>query len=311
MNLTEKRAKLDELNKQLEDCLMNYKNANEDKFNLSKALDNTLEVTIDINSFGSVEKRNDAGLSASDLDMAAENFLQKERCRAEANLIKARITYKVHSGIKLSKNEKRYLSAWMEKATQTGALLPHADILVPEQPSTMSLAEALSPEDFYALNSLPRVSIEKEQREAIALNDLVLELGNFVDPETVRKVELGLLEENLKKEWELADDFRLVGSRNKEIDLVMKQMEELTWRVSSMLDKRDKHYIEDMVFVDRGLDAFDNAFLDTDKESFSAFFDEANDYDNRVTLLESWMCRKDEEVRKRVNLPTPELAKSD
>lgn len=311
MNLTEKRAKLDELNKQLEDCLMNYKNANEDKFNLSKALDNTLEVTIDINSFGSVEKRNDAGLSASDLDMAAENFLQKERCRAEANLIKARITYKVHSGIKLSKNEKRYLSAWMEKATQTGALLPHADILVPEQPSTMSLAEALSPEDFYALNSLPRVSIEKEQREAIALNDLVLELGNFVDPETVRKVELGLLEENLKKEWELADDFRLVGSRNKEIDLVMKQMEELTWRVSSMLDKRDKQYIEDMVFVDRGLDAFDNAFLDTDKESFSAFFDEANDYDNRVTLLESWMCRKDEEVRKRVNLPTPELAKSD
>lgn len=103
----------------------------------------------------------------------------------------------------------------------------------------------------------------------------------------------------------------MVGSRNKEIDLVMKQMEELTWRVSSMIDQRDKQYIEDMVFVNRGLDAFDNAFLDMDKESFSAFFDEANNFDSRVSLLENWICRKDEEVRQRVNLPTPELAKSD
>lgn len=162
MPKAEKDAKLAELNKKLEDCLLNYKNANEDKFNLSKALDNTLEVTIDINSFGSVEKRNDVGLSASDLDMAAEKFLKKERCRAEANLIKARITYKVHSEIPLSKIEKQYLRAWMEKATKTEALLPHADILVPEQSSTMSLAEALSPEDFYALNSLHRVSIDED-----------------------------------------------------------------------------------------------------------------------------------------------------
>ena len=59
-----------------------------------------------------------------------------------------------------------------------------------------------------------------------------------------------------------------------------------------------------MVFVDRGLDAFDNAFLEIDRESFSTFFDEANDFDSRVNLLENWMCRKDEEVRNRVTLPT-------
>jgi hypothetical protein len=43
-----------ELNKQLEDCLLNYKNSIEDKFNLSKALDNHLEVNIDVGSLSSV-----------------------------------------------------------------------------------------------------------------------------------------------------------------------------------------------------------------------------------------------------------------
>ena len=108
--------------------------------------------------------------------------------------------------------------------------------MVPSQPTRLSLAEALSPEDVYALNSLPRVHIDDEQKRAIALNDLLLELSHFVDGETVRKVELGLLENQLRADWQFSDDFRLVDRRNKEIDLVMKQMEELTWRVSSMLD---------------------------------------------------------------------------
>lgn len=47
----------------------------------------------------------------------------------------------------------------MDKSSQTEALLPQADLLVPEEPSNLSLAEALSAEDFYALNSLSRVSI--------------------------------------------------------------------------------------------------------------------------------------------------------
>jgi hypothetical protein len=48
--------------------------------------------------------------------MAPEIFLQKQRCRAEANLIKARIVYKMHSDVPLSDSEKKYMSAWIEKA---------------------------------------------------------------------------------------------------------------------------------------------------------------------------------------------------
>lgn len=49
-----RQAKIDELKRQLEDILVNYKRANEDHFNLSKALDNSVEVTIDISEFSPV-----------------------------------------------------------------------------------------------------------------------------------------------------------------------------------------------------------------------------------------------------------------
>ena len=48
-----------------------------------------------------------------------------------------------------------------------------------------------------------------------------------------------------------------------------------------------------------------------DKESFNNFFDEANNFDSRQILLENWLSRKGEEIKNRVNLPSPELAKSD
>ena len=95
-------AIMDDLKKKLEDCLLNYKRSNEDAFNLSKALDNTVEVTIDISTLSAVQKRNHLGLGPVDLDMAPEHFLKKQRCRAEANLIKGRIAYKVHQDIELS-----------------------------------------------------------------------------------------------------------------------------------------------------------------------------------------------------------------
>ncbi len=109
----------------------------------------------------------------------------------------------------------------------------------------------------------------------------------------------------------LNDDFKLVAKRNKEIDLVMREMEEVSWRAAGMFNQHEKQYLEDITFFDRGLDYFDNAFLDIDKKSFSEFFDTANSYDNRMTLLENWLCRKDEEIKKRVNLPTVNNAKSD
>ena len=69
------------------------------------------------------------------------------------------------------------------------------------------------------------------------MNDLVLELSHFIDPEMIRKVEVGLLEANLRRKWQLSEDFNLIERRNKEIDLVMHEMEEVSWRAADMFDQ--------------------------------------------------------------------------
>lgn len=66
-----------------------------------------------------------------------------------------------------------------------------------------------------------------------------------------------------------------------------------------------------MLNVGRGLDMFDQAFLDQDEKSFQEFLEKANFSDKRNSLVESWMLRKEKELKQRVNLPTPDLAKSD
>jgi len=65
-----------------------------------------------------------------------------------------------------------------------------------------------------------------------ALNDLVLEMSHLVDQDTVRKIELTLLENQLKKDWDLRDEFKLANPRNKEADLALKEIEEMAWRLS-------------------------------------------------------------------------------
>ena len=61
----------------------------------------------------------------------------------------------------------------------------------------------------------------------------MLELANFIDSDTVRAIEYSFLEDSLKKDWQLSDDFRLVERRNKEIGLVLQETEEMTWRAAS------------------------------------------------------------------------------
>jgi hypothetical protein len=66
-----------------------------------------------------------------------------------------------------------------------------------------------------------------------------------------------------------------------------------------------------MLWVGRGVDKFDKVFLELDRKSFDHFFNIANSFDNRTTLLENWICRKEEEYKRRVNLPTKALNNSD
>ena len=185
---------------------------------------NSLEVSIDLESLKALQDKSLG--SSTDSDLTDREFLDLERRRAETLLIKSRIVYKLDKDVALSDSEKSYLSEWIKQSSEMNCLLPSNETMLPETPSSIML-KALSPDDFYALNSIPKVEFDRKTHGNYALNDLIVEVANFLDGDTVRKVELSVLESNLKKRWNLAEGFRLVESRNKEIDLTLKEMEEV------------------------------------------------------------------------------------
>ena len=91
---------------------------------------------------------------------------------------------------------------------------------------------ALQADELYALNSLPKVEIDRQSSGHFALNDLCVELASVLDWQTVRDIELTVLQDKIRHEWDLSQEFRLTKRRNKEIDFVLQEYEELAWRVS-------------------------------------------------------------------------------
>ena len=86
-------------------------------------------------------------------------------------------------------------------------MLNHRDVLLAKNYSLTKLGDALSAEDIFALNQIPNVEINRKQHTNFSVNDLVLELGHFLDEEVVNRVELQVLSERIKKEWELPESF--------------------------------------------------------------------------------------------------------
>lgn len=49
-------------------------------------------------------------------------------------------------------------------------------------------------------------------------------------------------------------------SRNKEIDIVLNELEEVVWRMSGMFSDKDYENIKKMISVDRNKDSFDKEY---------------------------------------------------
>ena len=182
--------------------------------------------------------------------------------------------------------------------------------MVPNSPSSIKISN-LSPNDIYALNCIPKVHLDQKKHGDYALNDLVLEMSHLVERSTVRNIDLGILEDSLKTEWDLGQNFSLIDKRNKEVGMVMQEFEEIAWRSQGVFSEKEYQSIKDMLSIDRNWKAFDKEFYAQDMASLEHFFNEANNYDDRMKLLENWICRKELEYKNRVNLPTAELKDTD
>jgi hypothetical protein len=61
--------------------------------------------------------------------------------------------------------------------------------MLPSAPSKLSIGTALSAEDIFALNQVPLVDITRKDHSNYAINDLILEMGHFLDEEIVNRIE--------------------------------------------------------------------------------------------------------------------------
>lgn len=122
------------------------------------------------------------------------------------------------------------------------------------------------------MNSVPGVEFKRESHGEYALNDIVVELSHFLDNDVLRNVEFTCLENTLRSEWELNDDFKLVDTVNKEAVLVSQELEEKTWREAGKFTENDISSLKEVISVKR-LDQgkFEEAFYDLDMQSLDRF----------------------------------------
>jgi hypothetical protein len=99
---------------------------------------------------------------------------------------------------------------------------------------------------------------------------------------------------------------------NKEAVLVMQELEETAWKEAGRFDDSDLTNIKEVISVKRrNHDKFDQAFYELDMKSLEEFVNKINSSEDRIDLVENWIVRKEQELTSRVNLPSPDLAKSD
>ena len=161
------------------------------------------------------------------------------------------------------------------------------------------------------LNQIPNVEFIRETHGNYALNDIVLELSHFLDDEVINRVEMEVLSSKLSQDWGLPKDFKIIETRNKEIGMVLNELEEVAWRMSGMFDQKDMETLETMFSINRNKDFFDKQYYKSDMQSMKEFLHQTNSCDNRAKLLEDWVSRKELEIKARIVLPPNSFKKSD
>ena len=98
-----------------------------------------------------------------------------------------------------------------------------------------------------------------------------MELSHFLDDEVINRVEMEVLSSKLSQDWGLPKDFKIIETRNKEIGMVLNELEEVAWRMSGMFDQKDMDTLETMFSINRNKDFFDKQYYKSDMQSMKEF----------------------------------------
>jgi hypothetical protein len=145
-------------------------------------------------------------------------------------------------------------------------MLDTKDSMVPSRYTNLKVID-MSSHDLYALNTISNVNIDSAKQAGFSINDICLELSHFLDDDTLDRVELDLHSAQLQNNWGLPKDFKLVETRNKEISMVVNQIEELAWRIAGAFSDEERSSIKEMFSVGRNKDSFDKFYYENDIKS--------------------------------------------
>jgi hypothetical protein len=231
----------------------------------------------------------------------SEEYLRRKRLKSESTLIKARILYKLHNDTALSSNETAYLKLWMEDLSHA-SLTNTSSTLVRNKLTNLKIVD-LPESDTKTFESLHGVSISNSEKDFSA-NELLLELSNFIDEETIKNFELRIKEKEELSGWGVSADSssfsKLIPNyRNKEITLANRHIEEYLWRKSGHLtdSEIDQFWNLYKFKVDKSVRG--QALLALDKANFLEFLQEANKHDDRLKFIASWYRKKEEDNKTR------------
>jgi len=203
------------------------------------------------------ENNYDRNAEVYSTDISDEYFLLKRRREAEANFIKTKIIHKLHKDAPLSKSETKYLKEWNTQISDS-KYFNIDKCMVPAEPCSYTIGN-LGREDNQHLNSVPLVNVKGLEKYAI--NDLILELNHFLDKNTIETIEKEVFVEGLKQEWDLPKDLMLSETRNKEIDLVLGQVEENSYRHAGKFDQQEMEGLNKMFETNKKEKIFDKTWV--------------------------------------------------
>ncbi|KRX10428.1 hypothetical protein PPERSA_10527 [Pseudocohnilembus persalinus] len=281
------------------------KNINEELLDELKSLDDNskedvllqgpsrkfVEVKLDINTFIQDKKGNNYNRYQDqdflDAQGDVQQALQTKRFRAEQQLIKTRILYKLQNEIKLSQNETKYAQAWSQGKLQDNEF-------------TYRSIKTLSEKDQNTLKQLKFSDLT--QFEDFPLSDIILEFSQLFNSNLIKDIDFQITQEQLKTEWNVNTQLLNSLQINNSTNYLVQEAENLAWQEGQVLTENDQQDILDMMAILQDKTPNQRKKLEIDQEQDREALDQFNQLNSRLPLIEKYLELREKENNKKVDV---------
>ena len=243
-------------------------------------------------------------------------YLDFKRRKAESNLIKNRILYKLHRNVELSPLEKEYLAVYKENL-QTATVLQAGKVMVPRQTTALTVKK-LSDKDLALFAGLHKVDVKllRDKFSHYSANELAFELNHFIDDFLPSRVEFAVIEKKALNDWGVQPDPSCKSKlkplwNNKGLWWHGNALEEYIFRTSSQYTEKDIKDFMTLFGYESNKHFKDAKYFQMDTESFGEMMQEAKGSDFQLNFIREWWQRKKIERLNRFTYPDGKFAESD